>query len=111
MKNNFLFNKTNYIILLAGIFIIALGFILMAGGKSYDPNIFNEEVISFRRIRLAPTVIFIGFGVWVYSFFYTPKKDSESQKLSRRLSSELYRDLQNFCRFHQADISLLLRKY
>lgn len=77
MKNNFLFNKTNYIILLAGIFIIALGFILMAGGKSYDPNIFNEEVFSFRRIRLAPTVIFIGFGVCVYSIFYTPKKDSQ----------------------------------
>jgi len=77
MKNNFLFSKNNYIILLAGIILIALGFILMAGGKSHDPNVFNEEVFSFRRIRLAPTVIFIGFGVCIYSIFYTPKKKSE----------------------------------
>ncbi len=77
MKNTFLFNKTNYIILLVGVLTIALGFILMAGGKSYDPNVFDESVFSFRRIRLAPTVIFIGFGVCIYSIFYTPKKKNK----------------------------------
>lgn len=70
----FLFEKQNYLILLAGAIVIALGFLLMAGGNSTDPNIFNEDVFSFRRIRLAPTVIFIGFGICIYSIFKSPKK-------------------------------------
>lgn len=77
MENNqpkFLFEKQNYVILIAGILVIALGFILMSGGNSDDPNVFNYEVFNFQRIRLAPTVIFIGFGVCIYSIFYTPKK-------------------------------------
>ena len=74
MKNNeqqpeFLFDKINYKILLLGIGVIALGFILMAGGGSDDPNVFNEAVFSFRRIRLAPTVVLIGFGITIYSIF------------------------------------------
>ena len=68
MKNNehkpdFLFEKVNYKSLLIGIAVIALGFILMAGGGSDDPKVFNEDVFSFRRIRLAPTVVLIGFGM------------------------------------------------
>jgi hypothetical protein len=79
MKNNdqkpeFLFEKINYKILLFGIGVIALGFILMSGGGSDDPNVFNEEVFSFRRIRLAPTVVLIGFGITIYSIFKNPKK-------------------------------------
>jgi len=72
--SNFLFGKQNYIILIAGLLVIALGFILMSGGNSDDPNVFNYEVFNFRRIRLAPMVIFLGFGVCIYSIFYTPKK-------------------------------------
>ena len=81
MKNNsehkqeFLFEKVNYKILLIGIAVIALGFILMAGGGSDDPNVFNEEVFNFRRIRLAPTVVLIGFGITIYSILKSPKKD------------------------------------
>ena len=78
MKNNeikkeFLFEKTNYIILLIGIAVITLGFILMSGGGSTDPKVFNEDVFSFRRIRLAPTVVLIGFGITIYSIFKNPK--------------------------------------
>lgn len=74
MKNNeqkpdFLFDKVNYKILLIGIAVIALGFILMSGGGSDDPKVFNEDVFSFRRIRLAPTVVLIGFGITIYSIF------------------------------------------
>ena len=74
MKNNeqkpdFLFEKTNYKILLIGMAVIALGFILMSGGGSDDPKVFNEDVFSFRRIRLAPTVVLIGFGITIYSIF------------------------------------------
>ena len=74
MKNNeqkpdFLFEKINYKILLIGIAVIAIGFILMSGGGSDDPTVFSEAVFSWRRIRLAPTVVLIGFGITIYSIF------------------------------------------
>ncbi|HUH25359.1 MAG TPA: DUF3098 domain-containing protein [Flavobacterium sp.] len=78
-NSEFLFQKQNYTILIAGILVIALGFLLMAGGNSTDPNVFNEDVFSFRRIRLAPTVIFIGFGVCIYAIFKTPKKQTPTE--------------------------------
>lgn len=73
-KPEFLFGKENYKILLIGLAVIALGFILMAGGANEDPNVFNEEVYSFRRIRLAPTTVLIGFGITIYSILKQPKK-------------------------------------
>lgn len=75
-KNGFLFEGINYRILLIGLGVIALGFILMSGGGSEDPKIFNEaELFSFRRIRLAPTMVLIGFGITIYSIFKNPIKE------------------------------------
>jgi hypothetical protein len=79
MKDNeqqqeFLFEKLNYKILLIGLGVIALGFILMSGGGSDNPAVFNEDVFNFRRIRLAPTLVLIGFGITIYSIFKNPKK-------------------------------------
>lgn len=71
-KPEFLFDKVNYKILLVGLAVIALGFILMSGGGSDDPNVFNEEIFNFRRIRLAPAVVLAGFGVVIYSIFKKP---------------------------------------
>lgn len=73
-KPEFLFDKVNYKILLVGLAVIALGFILMSGGGSEDPNVFNEEIFSFRRIRLAPAVVLLGFGITIYSILKTKKK-------------------------------------
>jgi hypothetical protein len=73
-KPEFLFDKGNYKILLVGLAVIALGFILMSGGGSEDPNVFNEEIFSFRRIRLAPAVVLLGFGITIYSILKNPKK-------------------------------------
>lgn len=73
-KQEFLFEKINYKILLIGIGVIALGFILMSGGGSDDPNVFNESVFDFRRIRLAPTTVLIGFGITIYAILKNPKK-------------------------------------
>ena len=53
--------------------VIALGFILMSGGANENPNVFNEDVYSFRRIRLAPTVVLIGFGITIYSILKKSK--------------------------------------
>lgn len=73
-NKEFLFEKVNYKILLIGIGVIALGFILMAGGGSDDPKVFNESVFDFRRIRLAPTTVIIGFAITVYAILKNPKK-------------------------------------
>ena len=80
MENNglhdqeFLFEKVNFKILLIGIAVIALGFILMSGGGSDDPNVFNPEIFNFRRIRLAPALVLIGFGITIYSILKNPRK-------------------------------------
>lgn len=56
-----LFGRKNYTFLLIGLAFISMGFILMTGGGSDNPEVFNEELYNFRRIRLAPTLIIIGF--------------------------------------------------
>ena len=73
-KPEFLFGANNYKILIIGLVVIALGFILMSGGSNENPNVFNEEVFNFRRIRLAPTVVLIGFGITIYSILAKSKK-------------------------------------
>ena len=73
-KQEFLFGATNYKILIIGLVVIALGFILMSGGANENPNVFNEEVYNFRRIRLAPTTVLIGFGITIYAILKNPKK-------------------------------------
>ena len=66
-KNKLLFGKRNYKFMIIGLFFIAMGFILMSGGGSDDPYIFNEEIYSFRRIRLAPILVVTGFIIEVYA--------------------------------------------
>ena len=71
---NFVFEKKNYVVMGIGLAVIALGFILMAGGGSDDPNVFNPEIYNFRRIRLAPALVLIGFGIEVYAILLNPTK-------------------------------------
>ena len=72
--NPFLFDKQNYILMIIGILTIGIGFILMAGGKSDDPNIFNpEEVYSMRRITIAPIVVLLGFLIEIFAIFHKSK--------------------------------------
>jgi len=64
------FGKSNYTWMLVGAALILAGMLLMAGGKSLDPNVFNaDEVYSFRRITLAPILIIAGFCVEVFAIF------------------------------------------
>jgi hypothetical protein len=70
------FGKRNYMFLLIGVGLIALGFLLMVGGKSTDPNVFNEEIFSFRRITLAPILILAGFVVEIYAIMLKPKTEA-----------------------------------
>jgi len=73
-KQEFIFQKKNYMFMFIGIAFIALGFILMSGGGSDDPNVFSEDIYNFRRIRLAPTLVLIGLGIEVYAILLNPHK-------------------------------------
>ena len=69
----FAFGRENYILLLAGLFFIILGFLLMIGGGSDDPNKFSDELFSFRRITLAPILILAGFVIEIFAIMKKPK--------------------------------------
>jgi len=78
-KNEFVFGKRNYKFMFIGLACIALGFILMSGGGSDDPNVFNEDIFNFRRIRLAPILIIIGFGIQIYAIL-SKSEEVDSKK-------------------------------
>ncbi|MBI1191934.1 MAG: DUF3098 domain-containing protein [Bacteroidetes bacterium] len=67
------FTRQNYLWMLVGLVVIVLGFILMAGGGSDDPNVFKaEEIYSFRRITLAPILVLAGFAIEIAAIFRKP---------------------------------------
>lgn len=67
------FGKMNYILVLVGIALIALGMILMIGGGSDNPDVFNEKMFDFQRITLAPILVLIGFVVEIVAIFWKKK--------------------------------------
>ena len=71
---DYLFNKRRYRMLFLSIFVITLGFIIMSGGETSDPNIFNDEIYNFRRIRLAPLIVLSGFILCIFSILYNDKR-------------------------------------
>ena len=71
--NNYLFNNRRYRFLIFSIIIIGIGFFLMSGGGSSDPEIFNDEIYNFRRIRLAPLIVISGFVLCIISILYKDK--------------------------------------
>jgi len=74
VQGNFAIPFKNLIYVLAGVIVMVLGYILMAGGGSSDPSVFNDEAMfSFRRIVLSPLLILIGFAVEIYAIMYIPK--------------------------------------
>ena len=77
-KLKFPFQRKNYQLLLIGVWIILLGYVLMMGGGSADPNVFDPSIFSFQRITLAPIVVLIGYAVVGYSIMYKPKNEPEA---------------------------------
>jgi hypothetical protein len=67
------FTKTNYYLLLSGIALIGLGYILMIGGGSDDPNVFNPAIFDFQRITLAPMVCLAGFVTIIVAIMWRAK--------------------------------------
>jgi len=74
VTNTPMFGKENYMWMLGGLVVLALGFLLMAGGKSSDPNVFKaDEVYSTTRITIAPILIIAGFVIEIVAIMKKPK--------------------------------------
>ncbi|MGI6717794.1 MAG: DUF3098 domain-containing protein [Bacteroidales bacterium] len=69
-----IFEKTNYILFFVGLAVIILGYLLMVGGGSEDPDVFNPGMFNFRRLTLAPIVLIIGIVIEFIAIFYKKKK-------------------------------------
>ena len=69
--------KKNILYIIAGFVVMLVGYALMAGGGSDDPNVFNEEMFSFRRITLAPVVILVGMVVEIWAIMHIGKSKKQ----------------------------------
>jgi len=78
--NTEFFNKENYILMLAGLVLLAIGVMLMIGGKSTDPKVFDpKEVYSPMRIKVAPILMILGFIIEIFAIMKRPKKSLPSE--------------------------------
>jgi membrane-bound ClpP family serine protease len=73
-KAQFAFGKENYILMIAGVVIIAIGFILMIGGGSDDLTVFSDEIFNFRRLTLAPIIVLAGLFLEIYAIMKKPRE-------------------------------------
>ena len=71
------FTKKNYLLLIAGLVLIGLGYLLMIGGGSEDPNVFNPAIFDTQRITIAPMVCLIGFVTIIVAIMWRPKTKNE----------------------------------
>ncbi len=75
VKFDFAFERINYVIMFIGLAFLALGYLLMIGGKSDNPEVFNEAIFNFQRLKLAPILLVVGFIVEIFAIMYKPKAD------------------------------------
>ena len=72
-KEKFAFSKNNYLWMIIGLVVVFIGFLLMIGGGSPDPKVFNPEVFSPRRITVAPIMVLLGFVIEIYAIMQKPR--------------------------------------
>ncbi len=73
-EKSFVFNRENYILLLVGLGLMAIGFILLIGGGSKNPEVFSDALFDFQRLTLAPILILAGLVVEFFAIMKRPKK-------------------------------------
>ena len=73
MKDTFIFGPRNYVFMIAGQLLIAAGYVLMAGGGSDDPAVFNDAIFNTRRLVIAPILVLSGFGMELYAIMTRSK--------------------------------------
>lgn len=72
-RAGFAFGRENYRLLLIGLAFIVVGFLLMIGGGSKDPNTFSHEIFNFRRLTLAPILVLAGYVIEIFAIMKKPK--------------------------------------
>tara|TARA_B100000900_G_scaffold197421_1_gene167100 strand:+ start:4242 stop:4463 length:222 start_codon:yes stop_codon:yes gene_type:complete len=72
---NFTFGKRNYQLLFAGVIVMAIGFVLMSGGGSEDPNVFSDAIFNTQRLTIAPILILTGLVIEIFAILHKPKED------------------------------------
>jgi hypothetical protein len=83
-KSVLLFDRHKYTWLIIGLAVTALGFILMIGGGSNDPSVFSEEILSFRRLTLAPVLVLAGYVIQIYAIMKKTTNTSEEPSSKRQ---------------------------
>jgi hypothetical protein len=78
------FTRINFILMGVCVLMIILGFLLMSGGGSDDPNVFNPEVFSTRRIVVGPTIAFLGFLLMAFAIIWTPRKKQDKNNSTEK---------------------------
>ena len=73
------FDKSNYMLVILAAGFVILGFILMSGGGSDDPNVFDHSIFSFRRITLAPILVLIGYIIGIYAIMKKPNTEKTAE--------------------------------
>ncbi|MFO7999910.1 MAG: DUF3098 domain-containing protein [Marinilabilia sp.] len=79
-KKEMALDKMNYRLLAIAFAFVVIGFILMIGGGSEDPEVFDESIYSFRRITLAPILVLFGFLFGIYAIMKKPKAAKEAEE-------------------------------
>lgn len=79
-KTDFAFDKQNYKWLLIALAFLLVGFLLMIGGGSEDPDVFNYGMFNFQRLTLSPILLFAGYLIGIYAIMKKPKKSDEQQQ-------------------------------
>lgn len=72
---NFTFGKRNYQLLIAGVLVMGLGYILMSGGGSDDPNVFSDAIFDTQRLTIGPILILAGLVIEIFAILHKPKED------------------------------------
>ncbi len=72
-NNTMPFGRDNYLWVIIGLAFLLIGFLLMIGGGSDDPDVFNEAIFNFRRLTLAPLLVLVGFGIQIYAIMKKSK--------------------------------------
>ena len=72
---NFNFGKRNYQLLIVGVIVMAIGFVLMSGGGSEDPNVFSDAIFNTQRLTIAPILILTGLVIEIFAILHKPKEE------------------------------------
>ncbi len=72
---NFTFGKRNYQLLIAGVIVMAIGFVLMSGGGSEDVNVFSDAIFNTQRLTIAPILILTGLVIEIFAILHKPKEE------------------------------------